>query len=354
MTQHNTIAKHLLLTIAFVVALASIASPTAQAGKSDKRLDIYWIDVEGGAATLIVTPAGESILIDTGNPGARDATRIFKVATEVARLREINHLIVTHYHRDHFGGAATLAGALPIRHVHDNGIFETIRERPSKEYLQFEADKRSVINPGDVIKLKNVDDKNVARVTLRCLTTRQKFPAAGDAPKNAEACASAPSRPEDMSDNANSVVTLIGFGRFRFFDGGDLTWNLEKKLVCPVNRVGKVDVYQVTHHGLGSSNNPVIVKTLAPTVAVMNNGVTKGCNPAVFATLKGTKSIQAIYQMHKNLRKDRENNVPDEYIANIERECKANYIKLSVDPTGKTYTITIPANGHKRTYKTKL
>ena len=97
----------------------------------------------------------------------------------------------------------------------------------------------------------------------------------------------------------------------------------------------------------------MIVKTLAPTVAVMNNGVTKGCNPEVFATLKKTKSIQAIYQMHKNLRKDRENNVPDEYIANIERECKANYIKLSVDPSGKTYTITIPANGHKRTYKTK-
>ena len=182
MTQLNTFAKHLLLTITCVVALVATMTPAAQAGKSDKRLDIYWIDVEGGAATLIVTPAGESILIDSGNPGTRDATRIFKVATEVARLREINHLITTHYHRDHFGGAATLAGALPIRHVHDNGIFETIRERPSKEYLQFTADRRSVINPGDEIKLKNVADKDVARVTLRCLTTRQKFQAARGRP----------------------------------------------------------------------------------------------------------------------------------------------------------------------------
>jgi hypothetical protein len=146
---------------------------------------------------------------------------------------------------------------------------------------------------------------------------------------------------------------LLGFGSFRFFDAGDLTWNQEIRLVCPVNLVGKVDVYQVTHHGLSASNNPVVLRALRPTVAIMNNGVTKGCEPEVFANLKETSSLQAIYQVHKNERPDgRVNNVADEYIANREKECQAHYIKLSVAPTGKTFTVSIPEHGHERIYET--
>jgi len=326
---------------------------TADAGRDDKRLDVYWIDVEGGAATLFVTPAGQSVLIDTGNPGVRDATRIINTAVKLAKLQKIDHLITTHYHRDHFGGASTVAQALPIGHVHDNGIFKEMRSRPDKSYFEFPADKRSVIQPGELIDLKNLDGDG-AKLTFRCLGARQKFvKPSKSATENKTICAACKPKPKDQSDNANSTVMLIEFGPFRFYHAGDLTWNLEEKLVCPVNRVGKVDVYQVTHHGLDSSNNPAIVQTLEPRVAIMNNGVTKGCQPQTFATLKAAKSIEAIYQMHKNLRKDRQNNTADELIANKEKDCKANHIKLSVDPQGKTYTVSIPAHGHKRTFKTK-
>jgi len=157
-----------------------------------------------------------------------------------------------------------------------------------------------------------------------------------------------------LSDNANSVVMLLQFGDFRFFDGGDLTWNIEEKLVCPTNLVGKVDVYQSTHHGLDQSNNDVLIKSLEPIVAVFNNGPTKGCEPMSFNTLKELPSIKAIYQMHKNLRPDgAKNNSPDEFIANHEKECKGNHIKLSVAPDGKSYTVSVPATKHERTYQVR-
>ncbi len=323
------------------------------AGPRDKRLDVYWVDVEGGAATLIVTPAGESVLIDTGNPNSRDPGRIVQVVTQVAGLRKIDHLIITHYHGDHFGGASFLAKMIPIGTVYDNGEFEGQPNFPGKAYNEFKCDKRVVINPGDVLPLKQA--KGAAPIELRCLAARQKFidPPA-DAPNNSSRAKLHKDKNRDGSDNANSIVSLISFGKFRFYDGGDLTWNMEKKLVLPVDMVGKVDVYQITHHGLDSSNNPVVLQTLQPSVVVMNNGVTKGCTPEVFANLKQLKSMQALYQVHKNLRPDgKTNNTPDKFIANHEKNCKGHYIKLSVDPAALTYDIQIPASNHKRTFKVR-
>jgi beta-lactamase superfamily II metal-dependent hydrolase len=347
--------KKILTTLAVWTALVAAAF----AGKNDGRLDIYWIDVEGGAATLFVTPAGESVLIDTGNPGVRDPERIFETAVKTAGLREINHLIVTHYHRDHFGGASQLAKLIPIRTVYDNATFEGQREFPSQDYKDFKADKRVQINPGDLLKLAQADG-GAARLVFRCLATRQQVyrePARQEPrpPREEnECCKDAQRKPIDLSDNANSVVMLLEFGSFRFFDGGDLTWNIEEKLVCPANLVGKVDVYQSTHHGLDQSNNDVLVKSLEPIVAIFNNGSTKGCEPMSFAVLKELPSIKAIYQVHKNLRPDGEkNNAPDEFIANQEKECKGNHIKLSVAPDGKSYTVFVPSTKHEKTYQTR-
>ena len=342
-------------TITWLLVLGLCVTNSAFAGSADKRLDVYWIDVEGGAATLIVTPAGESVLVDSGNPGRRDAERIVQVATKAAGLRRIDFLITTHYHGDHYGGAATLSSLLPIRNVYDNAKWDEMPEQPDKTYFEFPCDKRVQINPGDKLPLKQLEGADATAVTLTCLATRQQFikPAA-DAPGNATICADQRTKDRDGSDNANSVVLLLGFGPFRFFDGGDLTWNRETDLVCPKNLIGQVDVYQTTHHGLDASNNPLVVRSLEPTVAIMNNGTTKGCMPEVFATLKETKSIQAIYQVHKNLRPDgATNNAPDEFIANLDKECKANFIQLSVDPAGKTYSVSIPANGHRKTFATK-
>jgi hypothetical protein len=307
------------------------------------------MDTEGGAATLIVTPAGESVLIDSGNPGGRDSKRIFECATKAAGLKQIDHLITTHYHRDHFGGAAELANLMPIKMVHDNGEFKEGWERPSKEYLEFNA-QRAVINPGDEISLKPSPSKNAPALHLKCLGARQQFISPPPGAKPTPDCDNPKRKPKDPSDNANSVVMVLSFGNFRFFDGGDLTWNVEEKLVCPVNLVGTVDVYQVTHHGLAISNNPLVVKALQPTVAVMSNGTTKGSEKETWETLRSVDSIHAVYQLHKNLRDDKESNTRDEFIANLEKDCPGNYVALSVEPDARSYTVKISATKHQRSF----
>src|SRR5262245_17028050 len=174
---------------AFTVAVSLCVPVTSQAGPADKTLDIYWIDSEGGGSTLVVTPAGESLLIDSGNPGGRDSGRIHHVATAVAALKRIDYLVTTHFHIDHFGGAAELAAMIPIGTVLDNGIpehnpdggddnwfFERI-----KPYREFKADKRAVIKPGDTIALKQTD--GAARLAVQCRAANQQFiPASGSMP----------------------------------------------------------------------------------------------------------------------------------------------------------------------------
>ncbi|MCI0745943.1 MAG: MBL fold metallo-hydrolase [Verrucomicrobia subdivision 3 bacterium] len=328
----------------------------AFAGVADRTLDIYWIDSEGGGSTLIVTPANESVLIDTGNPGGRDSGRIHRVATTVAGLSQIDHMIITHFHIDHFGGAAEIAERMPVGNVYDHGIpdgnpdnnpNDTRWPLLSKPYRELKAGKRHVIKPGKAIPLRQSD--GAAKLSLRCLAAKQKFDSTSGQPN--PLCEDRKEKSKDTSDNANSIVSLLEFGGFRFFDGGDLTWNIEADLVCPNDRVGQVDVFQVNHHGLDVSNNPLLVRTLRPHVVVMNNGPRKGAGPETCATIKSIDSIKAWYQVHRNVTQA-DNNPPDEFIANGPEKCDGNYIKLSVDKSGKSYTVSIPANGHSRTYQT--
>ena len=331
------------------------------AGKKSGTLDVIWIDVEGGGATLIVTPNDESVLIDSGNPGGRDSQRILKAIKEEAGLDHLDHLIATHFHLDHFGGAAEVAAELPIHHVWDNGIPERNPDnRPNdtrfplmiKPYRSMKVGQRHVIRPDDILPL--AQPANGTPFQLRCIAANQVFSTRKPAVPDNQKCQDIKLKQKDRSDNANSVVMIMEFGPFRFFDGGDLSWNVEGELACPNNIAGTVDVYQVNHHGLDASNNPLLVHSLAPTVSVMANGTRKGCGPESFAALASSPGIQAMYQVHKNLREDSENNTSKDYIANFEKDCDAHFIKMSVAPDGKNYTMSIPATGHKRTFQTRL
>ncbi len=343
--------KHLVRRLQALALIVCGMGNSALAGPSDGRLDISWIDVEGGAATLVVTPQGESLLIDAGHPGHHDGDRIVRAVVERAGLRKIDHLVVTHYHTDHFGGAATLAKMLPIGAVYDNGDWPGLREPPDEAYKTFACDRRVQLSAGDTLPLRR-GEPNGPSVTVRCLAARQQLvePPAGDRVDGPQ-CGPHDDKPIDNSDNANSIVLKLTFGRFDFFVAGDLTWNIERRLVCPNDLVGPADVYQATHHGLDASNHPAVVRTLMPTVAVMSNGPTKGCEPRTFSTLRETPSVQAIYQIHKNLRDDSQNNTQDACIANHERDCQGNSIELSVDPRGKSYTVRVPTTGHQREFE---
>jgi competence protein ComEC len=343
--------QRLSKSLALLIGLSLTAA--VRAGEGDGRLDIYWVDVEGGGATLIVTPSGESVLIDTGNPGGRDPGRIAHVAKDVAGLKRLDHVVITHFHTDHFGGAAELAVLIPIIDFYDYGVRDEDRDVVGQAYLSFKAGQRHVFEAGQTIPLRQREGGT--KLSFTCVAARQKvIESTPQEQPNDAGCKDNIARPIQPSANDDSVASVLRFGPFDFYDAGDLTWNVEGRLVCPNNLIGVVDVYQVTHHGLDVSNNWALVRSLKPTVTVMNNGDKKGCNPVTFDTLEHTPSIQAMYQLHKNLKIEK-NNTADQFIANTTTgaDCKGNYIKMSVAPDGKTYTVTIPANGHKRTYQTK-
>jgi len=321
-----------------------------------KPLDIYFVDVEGGAATLIVTPLGESLLIDSGNPGDRDPDRIAHVARDVAGLKQIDHYITTHWHQDHVGGIPRLATLIPVIHFYDRGLPENPTSDISPEliaaYKQTVQGKSVTLNPGDEIKFQS--PKSLPSLRLRVLAAGGLV--LGEQPGVPQIKPCGPHfqpQPEDKTDNVNSVGFLLTFGGFKFFDGGDLTWNIENRLVCPKNLVGAIDVYQADHHGTDVSNNPTLLRALNPRVAVIDNGPRKGGDARVYATLTSLKEIEAVYQLHRNLRTNDKENTMSGYIANEEEACQGNFIKLSVEPGSKSYTVSIPAKQISRNYRTR-
>lgn len=339
-----------------------LALALAQAGPADgpRGLDIYLIDVDGGAATLLVGPTRESILIDSGWPGRddRDPKRIARVLKDVAGCDHLDHLVTTHWHMDHFGGVAGLAKLVEIRHFWDRGLpgvdgpTSEFPDGPKADdplgvaYLAASKGKRKALEAGDAIPLQGGLKAVVLAsggVVHHIGKRRPPNPLAKDVPADL---------PEDPSDNARSLAIKFSLGPFDFLDCGDLTWNVEKDLVVPYDRIGPVDVYQVTHHGMDISNHPTLVRTIAPTVALMNNGPRKGGSAATVKLLKSIPSIQAVYALHKNVATGPDANADPALTANAD-PAGGRFLHVAVAPDGKSYTVQIGPDGSAREFATK-
>jgi len=351
--------KHFLRLskMALFVALVGAALVAAQKARP---LEIYFVDVEGGAATLIVTPAGESILVDTGwqRPDDRDARRIHAAAQQ-AGIKRIDHLLTTHFHRDHFGGVGALSKLIPIGKFYDHGRRDELSEdtqnfpKLNAAYLEAAKGQTQKLRPGEEIRLKQAPGASPLRLQV-VSSDGEALQLKMRGPENPE-CKDAQLQKDDPTDNARSLGFLLRFGKFRFLDLGDLTWNIEHKLVCPTNFLGTVTLYQVTHHGQNNSSNPALLRSVRPQVAVMNNGPRKAGHPDVVKWLRAVPGIEGIWQGHKNLASKDEENVAPEFIANLgpEQECAGHLIKVAVASNGGSYTVTNARNGHSRKYTTR-
>jgi competence protein ComEC len=338
------------------VLLAAVCSGAAAAAPPARGLQVEWVDVEGGAATLIVTPAGESVLIDTGWEGDRDAGRIREAAAR-AGVERIDHLITTHWHRDHVGGVAALVARMPVGRFYDHGFPEALPDLAPElkdAYLRVTRGQSRVLRPGDAIELKQAPD--TPPVALRVVTAHGLVPGEGPGAPQTRACTAQPPHAaieDDKSDNHRSVGVVLGFGRFDLLDLGDLTRNVEHKLACPKNLAGVVDVYQVTHHGANDSNDPALLQAVAPTVAVVNNGARKGGKAEAYHRLRAVGGLKEIFQVHRNVETGSSDNAPPPLVANDDEACQGHPVRLTVDAAAKTYAVEVPSKGTRRTYEVK-
>ena len=363
------------IAMASLALALSAAFPVAQT-RTAKTLDIYVVDVEGGNATLLVSPSGESLLIDTGNAGAgaiRDAERIMAAAKD-AGIKQIDNLIITHWHGDHFGGLAELAARIPIRNFIDHGP-NVQPAAAADEFLQktypelYSKAKHTVAKPGDKIGIAGLD---VRVVTSAGETIKTPLPGAG---RPNPYCASF--KPgENNAEDPQSVGSHITFGKFRALHLGDLTMNKEFELMCPNNRIGTVDLLLGLHHGQATSNSEVLVHAVHPRVAITNNGTRKGGEPAVMKTVHTSPGLEDLWQLHFSLLSGQEYTAPGLFIANSIDEQQATlpvaampapqpgpgappapvhngtayWIKVSAETDG-TFTVTNGRNGFSKTYR---
>lgn len=361
-------ATFLVLIVAIAVGLPVSA----------QTLDIYFIDTEGGQATLYVAPTGETMLVDTGFPGERDLGRILEVFAR-AGVQQIDHLVLTHYHGDHYGGLEALSQRLPIRHYYDHGpSIESDRPRVV-EFERLYAEiagraVRTVLRPGDRIPFGGVDVLVVASHDRFIDGPIAGAPGAGQ--PNA-ACASFQDRDESRvdPDNHYSVGFVMSHGRFRTVNLGDVTWSREGRLMCPVNPIGTVDLYLTSHHGLDQSGAAALVHALAPRVAVMNNGTRKGGSVQALEILHASPGLEDLWQLHWSYHGGAEHNAPGLFIANIDdaetlarviqapssvagagapagssAHEPAHWIHVSARSDG-TFTVTNGRNGFGKTYQ---
>ncbi|MDP8983225.1 MAG: MBL fold metallo-hydrolase [Acidobacteriota bacterium] len=329
-----------------ILAFCWLLATGLQAGKS---LEVYFVDVEGGQATLVVSPSGQSLLIDTGWRGfnGRDAGRIVEAA-KAAKIKQLDYVLITHYHRDHVGGVTQLVDRMKVGTFLDHGPNTEDSKVTREDYADYEkvlgrAAQHVVLKPGDTVPVKGI--------TVQVIAANGEHiakPLDGAGQPN-PLCSSAAKREPDPTENARSLGVLITYGSFRLLDLGDLTWNKELELACPNNLIGTVDVYLTTHHGSEPSGPPQIVHALHPRVAIMNNGAKKGGNPKAWQIVKDSPGLEDLWQVHYAMEGGREHNAADTYIANVDEFCEGKSLKLTAESNG-AFTVTNSRNKYQKSY----
>ncbi len=342
-----------LLTAACALGLAAAQTQSAYAQASThKKLLIYSIDVEGGQSTLLVAPSGASLLVDTGWPGnaGRDAGRI-QAAMKDAGITKIDHLLVTHYHRDHVGGVPELAKRVTIGEFLDHGPNREDSQVTREDYAAY---LQAIVGhahrggtPGDPISIPGLRGGVVAAdgQHLDAVPGIKPFPN--------PYCATERQWPDDPSENARSNGILVTFGKFRFLDLGDLTGAKEVALVCPNNPIGTVDLYLVDHHGMNLSNSRALVDAIHPVAAIMNNGAHKAGMPEAWQTVHDSPGIEGLYMLHTAEGSDAAHNSPAAMIANPAGSASDGaYFKVEASPAG-SFSVTNSRTGLTKEYARK-
>jgi beta-lactamase superfamily II metal-dependent hydrolase len=342
-----------LLVAALTAALSAQAGSARSVPPKSGTLDIYWIDVEGGASTLIVTPAGQSVLMDAGFAGFndRDAARIEHVVKKEAGLQQLDFVLVSHFHGDHAGGLAALSRRVKIGAFVDHG--DSVEGASGAggqlwhEYRQIAGTRRRTVKPGERLPLKGVELVIVAahgQVLPSPLADAQPNPL----------CESFKAQEEDRGENGQSLGYLFRSGKFEFVNLGDLSWNFQHRLACPVNLLGWVDVFQVTHHGVRDDVLPQQMWAMTPTVAVMNNGPAKGAGQVAVEAVLKSPDLEDLWSLHRAINNDAAHNAKEQLTANLgaTEGCAGAWIRARVD-AGGTYTLTNSRNGFSKTYKVK-
>lgn len=355
--------------IVLLAMFTLVAVPTGQ-GTATKALDIYVVDTEGGKATLFVSPSGQSLLIDSGNPGGRDTERIMAAVAD-AGLERLDFLLSTHYHVDHIGGLQELAGRIPIGHFLDHGPNVEEKEQVAgfeQAYAALRGKARhTVVRPGFMVPIRGIDWRIVTAAGKAL-----KTPLTGGGQPN-PLCAQFTRKDARPNENNQSVGSVITHGRFRAVDLGDLVWDNEFDLMCPNNPLGTVDLYLVSHHGLDSSGSPALVHAVRPRVAIMQNGTRKGASVPAMQIMHVSPGLEDIWQLHWSHNGGLEHNSAGVYIANMDEPATAAtvltaaagggagrgsaaaahspayWIKVSAQADG-TFTVRNARNGFAKTY----